>query len=424
MDDKYMLRVGIVGCGLIGNKRAKVIMEDPESELCFSADSDPFCAGALIKEYGEGKGVAYKDWKLMLDKEKIDAVVVATPNKFLKKITLWAAHRGIHVLCEKPLGRNAWESERMVTVAGENGVVLKTGFNHRHHPGIFRAHEMVEKDEVGPIYFIRCVYGHGGRPSYEKEWRTSKDVCGGGELLDQGVHVVDLFRWFMGDFDEASGYIPTYFWDMEVEDNAFALFRTEKGQTASMHTSWTQWKNRFVFEVFGEAGYLIVDGLGGSYGVETLTVGKRPTVNGYSLLEKGSADYADYGDEKVREEKANGLAQRRPSTISRTYGVNKGAPVPSPGATGQAKGGEARITNQQVANNSATRYAGGVPDEETVVFNGPDVSWELEWKEFTAAIRENREPLGNGQDGLEANRMIGAVYRSAEEKRVVRIEGI
>jgi len=378
-----MLRVGIVGCGLIGNKRAKVIKEDPESVLCSVADVDVFSAGGLLKECGEGKGVAYKDWKEMLDRAEIDAVIVATPNKFLKKITLWAAQRGIHVLCEKPLGRNAWEAERMVAVAKENGVILKTGFNHRHHPGIFKAHEIVASGELGPIYFIRCVYGHGGRPGYEKEWRASKEICGGGELLDQGVHVVDLFRWFLGDFDEAFGYTPTYFWDMEVEDNAFALFRTKKGQTASMHTSWTQWKNRFTFEVFGEAGYLIVDGLGGSYGVETLTVGKRPTVNGYSLL-------------------VNGLTQRR-----------KGA-----------KTGEARITNQQVTNNSATRYAGGAPSEEKVVFDGADVSWEEEWKEFTAAIREKREPLGSGQDGLEANRMLEAVYRSAEEKRVVRIEEI
>jgi len=175
---------------------------------------------------------------------------------------------------------------------------------------------MLERGELGSVYFSRCIYGHGGRPGYEKEWRASKEICGGGELLDQGVHVVDLFRWFMGDFVEAFGYTPTYFWDMEVEDNGFAVFRTEKGQTASMHTSWTQWKNRFTFEVFGEAGYLIVDGLGGSYGVETLTVGKRPTVNGG----KGSADYADYTDEKAR-----------------------------------AKAGEARITNQRITALRVTR---------------------------------------------------------------------
>jgi len=342
-----MLRVGVVGCGLIGNKRAKVIKNDPQSLLCCAADLDAFCAGGLLKKYGEGN--ACRDWKVMLETEKIDAVIVATPNKYLKKIVLWAAERKIHVLCEKPLGRDAWEAERMVSVATNNDIVLKTGFNHRHHPGIFKAHALLEEGAIGEPYFARCVYGHGGRPGYEKEWRASKDVCGGGELLDQGVHVVDLFRWFMGDFDEAFGYTPTYFWDMEVEDNGFAFFRTEKGQTASMHTSWTQWKNRFTFEIFGEAGYLIISGLGGSYGKETLTVGKRP-------MDK-----------------------------------------------------------------SRVAYVGGVPEEETTIFDGPDLSWDLEWKEFTSAIREGREPLGSGKDGLEANRMIEAVYESAAANRPVEI---
>jgi predicted dehydrogenase len=136
----------------------------------------------------------------------------------------------------------------------------------------------LEKDEIieSGHHRLRCIYGHGGRPGYEKEWRASKEICGGGELLDQGVHVVDLFRWFLGEFEEAVGYTQTWFWPMEVEDNAFAVFRTSTGRTAMMHTSWTQWKNRFTFEIFGQAGYLIVEGLGGSYGVEKLIVGSRP----------------------------------------------------------------------------------------------------------------------------------------------------
>ncbi len=373
-----MLRVGIIGCGLIGTKRARVVRDDPKSSLCCTADVNGVSAAALIKEFGDGSGKAYHDWKEMLDKEHLDAVIIATPNKYLKEITLRAAQRKIHVLCEKPLGRNAWESERMVEGAKENEVILKTGFNHRHHPAIFKAHQLVEDGAIGEVYFARGTYGHGGRPGYEKEWRASKDICGGGELLDQGVHVVDLFRWFIGDFEEAFGYIPTFYWNMEVEDNAFAFFKTARGQIASMHTSWTQWKNRFTCEVYGEAGYLIVAGLGGSYGVETLTVGKRPTVNSYSLLVNGKSKQENLSD--------------------------------------------SRITNQRITNNSASRYAGGAPEEERIVFDGPDNSWEEEWKEFATAIREKREPMGNGQDGLEANRMIDAVYRSARENRSVKIK--
>jgi len=355
------LNVAIVGCGLIGKKRAQVLAADPESRLCAAADPDMACAEALRTEicgHKEGRdGPAWPavcaDWRETLARAKPDAVIIATPNKFSAAIATGAAALGMHVLCEKPLGRNISESKEMAAAAERHHVVLKTGFNHRHHPAVYKARELAASGAIGPVYFIRCVYGHGGRPGYEKEWRASRDVCGGGEMLDQGVHVVDLFRWFLGEFDEAYGIAPTFYWNMEVEDNAFALFRTAKGQVAQMHTSWTQWKNRFAFEIYGEAGYLIVNGLGGSYGTETLTIGKRP-----------------------------------------------------------------------IKRNSAPIYLGGVPEEETIVFDWPDQSWELEWKEFKAAIREKREPLGSGRDGLEANRMIAAVYLSAKENRPVKLAEI
>jgi predicted dehydrogenase len=347
-------RVGIIGCGLIGNKRARFIKDDPFASICCASDIIISNAQALIKEHANCKATAYQDWRDMLDKEDLDIVIVATPNKFLGEISSRAAEKDSHILCEKPLGRNTKEAQEIVKAVKKKNVILKTGFNHRHHPAIFKAHELIERGALGETYYARCIYGHGGRPGYEREWRASREICGGGELLDQGVHVVDLFRWFLGDFEEAFGTISTYYWDTEVEDNAFALFKTVKGQTASMHTSWTQWKNRFTFEIYGEAGYLIVEGLGGSYGTETVTIGKRL---------------------KVKDERLN----------------NKGL------------------------------YPVGVPDEEIIEFPGPDISWQEEWKEFTASIRENREPLGNGEDGLEANRMIEAVYRSARENRPIKI---
>lgn len=344
------LHVGIVGCGLIGNKRARVVRDDPSVHLCCASDVIKSNAETLIKEYADGKGVIYQDWMEMLEKEKLDIVIVATPNKYLKEITIQALRRKMHVLCEKPLGRNAKEAKEVLSTATQNGVIIKVGFNHRYHPAIAEAKELIEGGEIGPLYYLRCRYGHGGRQNFEQEWRADKELCGGGELLDQGVHVVDLFRWFMGDFEEVFGYTPTCFWNMAVEDNAFALFKKRGNQVALMHTSWTQWKNIFSFEIFGEAGYLIVEGLGGSYGPEILKIGKRPR--------------------------------------------SKGA------------------------------FIGGVPEEEIITFDGPDISWEAEWKEFLAAIKENRAPLGNGQDGLEANRMIEAVYISARENRPVKISEV
>ena len=124
---------------------------------------------------------------------------------------------------------------------------------------------------LGPLLYLRGRYGHGGRLGYDREWRADPAVAGGGELLDQGVHLIDLSRWFLGDFVEVAGRVGTYFWNMPVEDNGFSVLRTAAGQVAWLHASCTEWKNLFCFEIFGRDGKLQIDGLGGSYGVERLT---------------------------------------------------------------------------------------------------------------------------------------------------------
>jgi predicted dehydrogenase len=245
----------------------------------------------------------------------------------------------------------------MCQTAKKASRVLKTGFNHRHHPAIWKAKELAGDGEIGELYFARCVYGHGGRPGYEKEWRANKSLSGGGELLDQGVHVADLFRWFLGEFDEAFGRTETFHWKTDVEDNAFAIFRTAEKRIAQMHTSWTQWRNRFSFEIFGEMGYLAVEGLGGSYGTEKLIIGNRKL--------------------------------------------------------------DAQVEDLQTGRSPV--FLGGAPDEKTFEFDGFDLSWREEWKEFVSAVRENRDPIGSGYDGLMANRMIEAVYESARLNRPAKI---
>jgi len=267
-----MINVAIIGAGLIGRKRAKALKEIIEARLKIIVDIVPERAKNLAEEFDCAWDI---EWQKVVTRGDIDAVIVAVVNKYNVDISIQALKNKKHVLCEKPLGRNVEESLKIWKTSMENKVVLKTGFNHRFHPAVKKAKEMVDEGGIGKLMFLRCRYGHGGRPGYQKEWRADRKLCGGGELLDQGVHVVDLFRWFAGDFDEAFGYTSTYFWDMKVEDNAFALFRKKEGLIASMHTSWTQWKNLFSFEVFGENGYLIINGLGGSYGKETLKIGKR-----------------------------------------------------------------------------------------------------------------------------------------------------
>ena len=149
--------------------------------------------------------------------------------------------------------------------------MVKVGFNHRFHPAIRKAHDIFNEGGIGDLMYVRARYGHGGRVGYEQEWRAQPHISGGGELLDQGSHLIDLARWFAGDFQEVSGHVGTFFWPMAVEDNAFLLLKTSSGALAWLHASWTEWKNLFSFEVFGRAGKLQIDGLGGSYGAERLT---------------------------------------------------------------------------------------------------------------------------------------------------------
>jgi len=343
------MRIGIVGAGLIGNKRAQALeIAKNNNKLVYIVDLEISKAKDLARNF---RCDAFQNWAEVVNRKDIDAIIIATPNKFILPIALEALKNKKHVLCEKPLGRNTKESEKIIEAGKNSEVILKTGLNHRHHPAIYKAKKLVENGAIGNIYYIRCVYGHGGRPGYETEWRASKDLCGGGELLDQGVHVVDLFRWYLGEFDEVYGQINTFYWNMKVEDNAFAMFKTKKGQVAMMHTSWTQWKNEFLFEAFGEKGYLIIDGIGGSYGTETLKIGKRK------------------------------MEIRNP-----------------------------------------VQYVGGPPDEEVIEFPGPDISWTEEWEEFASAIKENREPLGSGYDGLMANKLIEAVYQSARLNKPIKIK--
>ena len=132
---------------------------------------------------------------------------------------------------------------------------------------------------------MRIRYGHGGRSGMEKEWRASKDLCGGGELLDQGVHAIDLIRWFAGEVNDVYAQVETKYWPLEVEDNGFGILNTRNGVSCVVHVSWTNWKNIFSLEVFGEMGYVKVEGLGGSYGQEVLEIGKRKEEGGRPNIE-------------------------------------------------------------------------------------------------------------------------------------------
>jgi predicted dehydrogenase len=272
----------------------------PQSELVEVVDTIAEHARSLAAETGCRAGT---DWQKLLERKDVDAIVVATPHKYLAPVTEAALNAGKYVFCEKPGARNAAEAEAVLKAAygswplrdvksGAPSTLsynarLIVGFTLRHYPAVVRARELIDAGVIGQPMYVRGRYGHGGRPDYHLEWRGDLEMAGGGELLDQGVHLIDLSRWFLGEFEQVFGSVNTYFWgsgqnslDRNLEDNAFLSLRTEAGRVAWLHASWTQWKNLFSFEIYGENGSLQISGLGGHYGPQQLQIARRRSEGG------------------------------------------------------------------------------------------------------------------------------------------------
>jgi predicted dehydrogenase len=289
--DSGKLRVGIVGCGLIGGRRAAEATHHSGTVLRKVADANIGRAEELAALYSV-EGVS--DWRKLVDDPSLDIIVVSTPNAYLAQIAVAALESGKHVLVEKPPGRNLEEAERIATAQRSSGKVLKIGFNHRYHPALAHAYQLLGTGVIGEILNLRARYGHGGRPGYEKEWRGDPVLAGGGELIDQGVHLADLVNWMIGIPSRVFCVLQTAAWPIApLEDNAFALLHFASGCVASFHTSWTQWKNLFSFEMFGTRGALCVEGLGGSYGTQRLLHYRRKPEGGAPDLAEETFDGPD-----------------------------------------------------------------------------------------------------------------------------------
>ena len=265
MGRQIKFKVGIIGCGLIGFKRSKFL--GPQSELIACADTN---INNLNKISTRKNIKKFINWKELLKVKEIDIVIIATPHNHLAKIVIAAYKHKKHILVEKPGAKNLKEIKRIISVAKNKKIKIRVGYNHRYHPSILKAKNLVNSGSLGDLLYIRARYGHGGRLGYEKEWRAKKLLAGGGELLDQGSHLIDLSRIFLGNFIKINGVTKTYFWNMSVEDNAFLTLETSNNKIAFLHASWTEWKNKFSFEIFGKKGKLNINGKGGSYGSEKL----------------------------------------------------------------------------------------------------------------------------------------------------------
>jgi predicted dehydrogenase len=294
--DNRQLGVSVIGCGLIGNRRASVVAEHPRTRLTAVADVNV----ALARAAAGGRCDAVGDWRSAVQRDDTDIVIVATPNGLLAEIVTTALAAGKHVLMEKPMGRNLEEARRIAAAAATSGRILGIGLNHRQHPAVRRAVELVRAGAIGRLISVRGRYGHGGRPGLEQEWRSDPALAGGGELLDQGIHMIDLFIQLAGLPRDVFGVLQTAVWRIQpLEDNAYALLRFENGVVGQLHASMTQWKNLFSLEVHGEAGAVQVEGLGGSYGTERLIHVERALQGGAPELreERFEAPDTSWSDE-------------------------------------------------------------------------------------------------------------------------------
>ncbi len=270
------MRILIVGFGYMGEIRKAVADKIAGVEtvgICdpFKGPDQTGCGCPHFNTYQEA-----------IDQVKPDITFVCSPNRDIPDVAVYAMERGSHVFCEKPPGRTIDDIRKMMAAeAGNPGIKLMFGFNHRHHPAILEAKSIVDAGRMGEVLWVRGVYGKSGGQGrgFEKSWRNDPEISGGGILLDQGIHMLDLFRLFCGDFHEAVGMTGTRFWKVPVEDNAVVILRNNKGLMAQLHSSATLWKHTFQIEIGLEQGYLIAHGLlskSGSYGRETLIVGRRP----------------------------------------------------------------------------------------------------------------------------------------------------
>jgi len=265
------LRLGIAGYGVVGKRRRH--FADQTGDIRTVAVCDRTFPQPTTLPDGAR---AYTNYKDLLANETLDILFVCMTNDVAAEVTMAGLNQGLHVLCEKPPGRDLHDIAAVIRCAWRHPhLKLKYGFNHRYHESVLDARQLIESGAMGSMINLRGVYGKSAIISFESDWRTKRAIAGGGILLDQGIHMVDLMRLFAGEFAEVKSYVSNAHWGHDVEDNAYALMRTHDGVIGMLHSSATQWRHRFSLEMAFQNGTLLLSGIlsgSKSYGAETLTV--------------------------------------------------------------------------------------------------------------------------------------------------------
>jgi predicted dehydrogenase len=258
--------VGIVGCGAIGTKRANSLPDN--AKLIAVSDINENKAKIISDKFNADY---YSKWEELIENNDIQIVIICTPHICLANILKYALEKNKHVFVEKPAAINSNEISLIPEILARKNLKLRVGYNHRYHRSVLKALRIFQDGGIGDLMFLRARYGHGGRLGYDQEWRLNPKLSGGGELIDQGSHLIDLAKIFMGKIEVEYGIAANYFWKIDVDDNAFFVMRNVNGNRAMMHVSSTEWRNLFSMEIYGDKGKIELSGLGGSYGVEKVT---------------------------------------------------------------------------------------------------------------------------------------------------------
>lgn len=293
MSENKKLKVGIAGHGVVGKRRHKFIDCNPHLQVV-----------AICDQTFPGKGTDkdgvnfYNNYKDLLANEKLDMLFVCLTNDIAAEVTIAGLKQNLHVFCEKPPGRTPRDIEKVREVEAEMPhLKLKYGFNHRYHDSVKEALRIIESKELGEIINMRGVYGKSIIISFESDWRSKREIAGGGILLDQGIHMVDLMRLYAGNFVEYHSFVKNDFWNYDIEDNAYALMKSEKGVIAFLHSTATEWRHRFSLDITLTKGTVTLSGiLSGtkSYGQELLRIVYRGEEDGGNPREQQTSYIKDH----------------------------------------------------------------------------------------------------------------------------------
>jgi predicted dehydrogenase len=323
------IRVGIAGYGVVGTRRREFIDKNELMRTVAVCDRKLGCTGMF------SDGVRHYERYQDLLNEELDALFVCLSNDMAAEATIAGLRQGLHVFCEKPPGRNLEEVAAVIAEAKRRPALkLKYGFNHRYHDSVRDALATIQSGELGRVINLRGVYGKSAIINFESDWRTQREIAGGGILLDQGIHMVDLLRLFAGEFDQVHSFVSNGFWNHDVEDNAYALMRTRSGVVAMLHSTATQWRHRFQLEIALAKGALVLDGIlsgSKSYGAETLTVARaapgdrgdpREVTTNYTADHSWRDEIDEFADAIVRNKPiVNGTAEDALRTMELVYRI-------------------------------------------------------------------------------------------------------